>query len=143
MRAFVAIPLAYLVAVAATPLVFYIICLFAPIPMPRGRLLTPWFQSYSLDVVLALVSALPGFAITRGLLWRMGARSAIAFLVAGVGTGFLAAIILTWPGYLYVLTRFHLALTASVTGGISSMIYWWVEQALMMRGRRLINAPQQ
>lgn len=130
MRRVLSVVVGYVVAVASTPLLFAVILEVFPMPMPRFWHFTFGPQAYIAPFMTALIAAFPGFAITRFLLWSNGARSALAFFVAGTLTGLLASMLLTVPGHMFVLYEHGVALRGVAIGGISALIYWWVERLI-------------
>jgi hypothetical protein len=98
-----------------------------PVPLPRGLLFASVFQIYFMTAMMAFVAGLPGFILGRLSLWRIGAKSPLAFTLAGAMAGYIAAAVLCLPNQLWVLRKYNVDLFGAGLGAVAGLIYQQAE----------------
>ena len=130
MRAAPAMILAYGATGLVVPVLFGGMMLVWPVPLPRGLMFSSIFEIYFLVGSMALIAGLPGFAIGRLTLWWIGAKSPLAFVLAGALAGYIAAAVLCLPNQLWVLRKYDVDLFGAGLGAVAGLIYQQAELIL-------------
>jgi hypothetical protein len=128
-----ALPIAYLAAVAVATLLLVVAAIMMPITIPRTPLSMTWSQVYALNFIVVLIAGFPGFVLTRSIIWVMSTRSAVSFFLAGAVTGWVAVSVLHWPDYSWEMLQNNAFVVATTIGIFSAWMYRWVERSIAGR----------
>ncbi len=129
-RAVPAISVAYCATALVVPVLFVGMTLVWPVPLPRDLLFASVFQIYFINALMAFVAGLPGFILGRLTLWWIGAKSPLAFALAGALAGYIAAAVLCLPNQLWVLREYDVDLFGTGLGAVAGLTYQLAERIL-------------
>lgn len=132
-----AILLAFAATVSIVPLLALLMDMVWRLPpLPRTMMFSSTGSFYFVAVISAFVAAVPGFAIFRLGLWWLRSRMLVSFALfalAGAITGTMAAVLLCFPGYLWVLGRYDLLAQGATIGALAGLVQRSLEELLFNR----------
>ena len=136
-----ALVIAYLGALAATPFIILLLLKALPVDLEIHRMILGFPIAL---LIFSSILSIPGFVLSKLCLWWLGVRSATGHAVAGAMTGLVALVILLVlaPRHLSLLLETPAAVNALVAGAGAGMVYWWIERAMTKDGRKRRDAQR-
>lgn len=133
MRKAVAIVTAFCATSMLVPVPFVTALLLLLTPAHDAPMFGRMAEFYAMIAVATMIYALPGFAVARFGLWKLGGQSPVAFAIAGASTGVLAAVLISLQGDFSDMRAFHLDLIGGIVGAVAGILYLCIERLLFRR----------